>query len=123
MKRTLAGWMRATAAFVPSGVGAAVAVGAWLALTALFTFVGNVLLLAVVTTIGRSLGPAVVPLTVVGVFGTPAVSLALARSVVAAAVQRIEPVLVRDGDATPGGELLGSCESNERTDCRTAGCC
>jgi hypothetical protein len=58
MNRTVAAWLRAIAAFIPSGVGTALSVGAWLALTALFTLVGNAVILGVVTAMGQSLAQA-----------------------------------------------------------------
>jgi uncharacterized RDD family membrane protein YckC len=122
MNRTVAAWLRAIAAFIPSGVGTALSVGAWLALTALFTLVGNAVILGVVTAMGQSLGLALVLLTVVAVFGIPAVSLSLARVVVAAAIQRVEAAIVASGDTVPAGDGLESCESNERVACQTA-CC
>ena len=124
MRRAFATWARVVARSVPFRVGTAIVVGAWLALTALLTVVGNGVLLTVVTSVGHSPGPALVLVTVFGVFATPAASLVLAQRIVAATVQRIETAaVVRRDDSTSGGERLVSCETTERGRCRTSHCC
>lgn len=135
MKTALSAWMRTVAGAVPFRVGTALLVGAWLALTMLFTIVGNVLVLSVTTALGQ-LGPVSLVLVVFGVFGTPALSMVLAQNVVAAAVERLE-LVVRDGNATPDSRGAGSrevhssgsgssesdpCEATDRVHCRTR-CC
>lgn len=124
MKRTFATWVRTVVGVVPSRVGTAVLVGAWLALTILFTLVGSALVLTGVTALGQPLG--LVPFlgAFVGIFTAPAISLTLSRVVVAAAVERYEAV-VRDVDPEPDSERFGSRETTERDDCQTplACCC
>lgn len=140
-KRSFAPKVRTIADSLPFRVGSAILIGAWVALAALFTFVGIVLVGTVVTVLGQSLGPVTVLITVFGVFGTPPVSLVLAQRVITTAVERFEPIVapddsaIRDSNATPdseatfdcrespGDEQFGSCRTNEPVDNRTPQCC
>jgi hypothetical protein len=123
MKRTFAAWVRTATGFVPFRVGTAVLIGAWLALTILFTLVGSALVLTVATALGQPLGLVALLGTVIGIFGAPAVSLTLSRVVVAGAVQRYEAV-VRDVGQEPDSERFDSQGTSDRAHCQTSlACC
>jgi hypothetical protein len=122
MKRELGRWMHAITRWVPSRVGTALLGVAWLALTLLFAFVGNVAVLTVVSAMGQSLDAASLVVTVVGVFSTPALSLVLAWKVVTEAVVRFE-LLVRRLGAMADGRRLDHCETDARGRCQAATCC
>jgi hypothetical protein len=122
MRREFARRMRTLADRVPSRVGSALLIGAWVALSATFAFVGNVVVLRVVTAMGPSLEVASLLVTVFGIFSTPAISLVLARRVVAGAVVRFDYLVRRHGADADRFDLV-RCETDDRGRCRTATCC
>lgn len=122
MRRAFATRARTVVECVPTNVRSTIVVGAWLALTLLFTFGGVVLFANVSTALGHSQTLASTLLPVVGVLGAYGVSPTLARVVVAATVGRFEATVERDVDPKPDGRQPSPSATDERICCRTP-CC
>lgn len=122
MKRTDATRVRPIRESLPSGTLRILSVGAWLALTVLFTFGGVVLVGTVVTALGRGRGVLSAVIAIVGGAGAYGVSPTLARLVISSALERVGGASGREHGAAPTGRRFRASETSEQVRCRTR-CC
>ena len=119
MRRPFVGRLRAAVESLPSAAFTAVLLGAWLALTVLFTVVGVSLVGTVATALGNPQGVGTFLVTLAGAVGACAVAPILARTVVAEAVERVVRYAETDGDLALAGTLPSLCEMKGWDSCRS----